>query len=57
MCNLQQPPQSDSRLIALRDEQNHYEVIHKMSHSMALNLKMTPLEIEPISPTHLHNIS
>ena len=27
---------SDSRVIALRDERNFYDVIHKMSHSMAL---------------------
>ena len=34
MCNVHQPPQSDSRLIALRDEQNYNDTIHEMSHSM-----------------------
>ena len=39
MCNLQWPPQSHSHVIALRDERNFNDVIHKISHSMALNLK------------------
>ena len=39
MCNLERPPQSHSHVIALRDERNFNDVIHKISHSMALNLK------------------
>ena len=47
MYSLQQLPQSDSRVIALGDERNYKDFIHKMnSHSMALYLQRIPLENE-----------
>ena len=46
---------SHSRVIALRDERHFNDIIHKMSYSIALNLKRIPLENELISLRHLHN--
>ena len=60
MCNLQRHPQIKATRVLLRD---FSDLIHKMSHRMALNLKkdsskkIPGVENELISLRQLHNFS